>query len=76
MYSPIHSINALFDQLGLQSDDQAIEKFIAEHSPLPAEVKLSEALFWNESQKTFLHQMKAEDADWAEVVDQLDAMLR
>lgn len=76
MYSPIHSINALFEQLGLESSDQAIETFIAEHSPLPAQVKLYEADFWNKSQRTFIQQMKDEDADWAEIVDQLDAMLR
>ncbi|MGS2719020.1 DUF2789 domain-containing protein [Paraglaciecola aestuariivivens] len=76
MYSPIHTINALFEQLGLDSSDQAIEAFIAKHSPLPAQTKLYQAEFWNSSQQSFLQQMKEEDADWAEIVDQLDAMLR
>ena len=76
MYSPIHNITSLFEQLGLPSSDQAIENFIGTHSPLPAQIKLHQAEFWDLSQKTFLKQMKEEDADWAEIVDQLDAMLR
>jgi hypothetical protein len=76
MYSPIHTITSLFEQLGLPSSDQDIEDFIGKHSPLPPQVKLYQADFWNQSQRTFLKQMKEEDADWAEIVDQLDAMLR
>ncbi len=76
MYSPIHTINALFEQLGLDSTDQDIEAFIAKHSPLPAQTKLHQAPFWDQSQQSFLKQMKEEDADWAEIVDQLDVMLR
>lgn len=76
MYGPIHTINSLFKQLGLDSSDQAIEDFIAKHSPLAPKIKLYEASFWNQSQQTFLKQMKEEDADWAEIVDQFDAMLR
>ncbi len=76
MYTPIHSINSLFEQLGLDSSEKEVNAFIAAYSPLPAEVKLHDADFWNKSQRTFLRQMKEEDADWAEIVDQLDAMLR
>jgi len=74
--TPIHSIVSLFDQLGLDSTDQAIDAFIATNSPVPAAVELSKAAFWSTSQASFLKQMKDEDADWAEIVDQLDAMLR
>ena len=38
--------------------------------------KLSQCGFWNSSQASFLKQVKDEDADWAEIVDQLNAMLR
>ena len=76
MYTPIHSISSLFEQLGLGSSEKEMNAFIVANSPLPAEVKLHDADFWNTSQQTFLHQMKQEDADWAEIVDQLDAMLR
>jgi hypothetical protein len=76
MYSQIHSIHSLFDQLGLDSSDQAINAFVAKHGLLPANVKIHQADFWNEAQKSFLQQMINEDADWAEVVDELDAKLR
>ncbi|TBT33456.1 DUF2789 family protein, partial [Vibrio parahaemolyticus] len=35
-----------------------------------------EASFWTHSQAAFLKQAIEEDADWAELVDQLDVMLR
>jgi len=76
MESPIHSMSSVFDQLGLDSTDQGIEAFIDDHRPLPANIELHEADFWNASQASFLKQEKDEDADWAEIVDQLDALLR
>ncbi|MEH6550795.1 MAG: DUF2789 domain-containing protein [Pseudomonadales bacterium] len=76
METPIHSIVSLFDQLGLESTDEAVDTFINRNSPLPDNVMLHKADFWNPSQASFLKQMKDEDADWAEIVDQLDAMLR
>ena len=71
-----HSIVSLFDQLGLDSSDEAIEGFINKHNALPRNIKLHDADFWNSSQASFLKQAKDEDADWAVIVDQLDAMLR
>ena len=76
METPIHSLGSLFDQLGLDSTDEAIEAFINRNKPLPGHVELYQADFWNPSQASFLKQVKDEDADWAEIVDQLDAMLR
>ena len=76
METPFHSIVTLFDQLGLDSSDSAIDDFISKHKPLPAAMELSKADFWNPSQAAFLTQVKEEDADWVEIVDQLDAMLR
>ena len=71
-----HSLNALFDQLGLDDTDEAIEAFITSHKPVPGNLELHEAELWNSSQASFLKQAKDEDADWAEIVDQLDVMLR
>jgi len=71
-----HSLASLFDQLGLDSTDQAIEGFIKRHAPLPGDLALHDADFWSASQASFIRQAKDEDADWAEIVDQLDAMLR
>ena len=70
------SLACLFEQLGLDNTDQAIQDFISQHSPLPGDVELHEANFWNSSQASFLRQSKDDDADWAEIVDQLDVMLR
>ena len=33
METPMHSMSNLFDQLGLPSDTEAIERFIDTHSP-------------------------------------------
>ena len=76
MEAPIHSLTSLFDQLGLDSTDQAIEDFIIRNKPLPGNRDLYKADFWNPSQASFLQQAKDEDADWAEIVDQLNTMLR
>lgn len=76
METPIHSITSLFNQLGLDSANQAIEKFIDDHRPLARNIELHEAEFWSTSQASFLKQEKDDDADWAEIVDQLDALLR
>ena len=76
MEAPIHSQTSLFLQLGLDSTDSAIETFIDSHRPLAGNIELHEAKFWSASQAFFLKQVKDEDADWAEIVDQLDALLR
>ena len=72
----IHSLASLFEQLGLDSTDEAIQDFVSRNSPLPGNVELHEAEFWSSSQAVFLQQSKDEDADWAEIVDQLNVMLR
>lgn len=71
-----HSFNTLFEQLGMPSDNASIEKFVAQHSPLPREIALQDAPFWSESQSHFLEEGLEEDSDWAEIIDELDAMLR
>lgn len=71
-----HTFEKLFEQLGLDSDPESIERFIAENKPIPPEVKLHEADIWNKSQATFLRQTREDDADWAPVVDRLNAEMR
>jgi hypothetical protein len=71
-----HDLNSLFAQLGLPSEPSSIESFIRTHSPLPPAVRLSEAPFWTPSQAAFLREEILQDADWAEVVDGLNEMLR
>jgi hypothetical protein len=45
------------------------------HSSLATYVLLSEAPFWTISQASFLREEILNDADWAEVIDQLNARL-
>lgn len=71
-----HSMPALFKQLGLPSDSASIDTFIIRHTDINRQAPLYKASFWNTSQATFLKEAVEDDADWAEVVDQLDAMLR
>ena len=73
---PVHGFSDLFDQLGLPASDDAIRQFLARHSPLPDQITLADAAFWSDSQAAFLREQIAADADWAEVVDQLNAALR
>ena len=76
MEASMHTMTNLFEQLGLPSDDEAIDAFIARHRPLDPATRLSEAPFWNPAQASFLSDEILEDADWAEIVDQLDVLLR
>ncbi|MFN3579954.1 MAG: DUF2789 domain-containing protein [Pseudomonas sp.] len=68
-------IHTLFEQLGLPSDTQSIDDFIASHYPLKDDTKLSEAPFWSASQAAFLKEELREDAEWAPIVDELNARL-
>ncbi|MBG6074625.1 DUF2789 domain-containing protein [Polaromonas sp. CG_9.11] len=76
MDQPIHQFSDLFAQLGLPADESAIRLFIATHSPLRSDIELADAPFWTDSQAAFLKEEKLEDADWAELVDQLNLALR
>lgn len=70
------SLGTLFEQLGLASDDASITQFVTRYGPLPGELTLADAPFWSESQANFLREGLADDSDWAELIDELDAMLR
>jgi len=76
MEQSVHAFHELFEQLGLPSDPASIEAFIKAHAPLHDSVQLADAPFWTESQASFLREELREDADWAELVDQLNAALR
>jgi hypothetical protein len=76
MESPNHSLPSLFKQLGLSADPVGIDAFVASHSPLKPNLVLADAFFWTPAQAAFLREGIDEDADWAEVVDQLNLMLR
>jgi hypothetical protein len=71
-----HDLPALFAQLGLPSDEPAIDRFIAAHHPLPLHLRLYEAPFWSPAQAAVLREMLRDDSDWAVVVDNLNSRLR
>lgn len=70
-----HTMQNLFQQLGLDNSEQAIEYFI-QHHELPENIRLENAPFWSPAQSAFLKECLAADSDWAEVVDQLNVQLR
>ena len=74
METPIHTAVSLFDQLGLDSRSESIDAFIQEHQ-LGADIALEEASFWKSWQVAFFREVRVQDADWVEVVDELDAAL-
>jgi hypothetical protein len=76
MNSPIHTFSDLFAQLGLPSDELAIQAFIAAHTPLAAAVGLPDSDCWTRAQAAFLRESMLQDSDWAVLVDQLSASLR
>lgn len=68
------TLQSLFEQLGLPSDNAAIETFIKDHQ-LEGDQKLSDAPFWSKAQADFLREQLLADAPWAMVVDDLNAQL-
>ncbi len=71
-----HQFCELFAQLGLPSEVQEVAAFIQRHTPLPATTRLEDAPFWSSAQAALLREEILGDADWAEVVDQLNLALR
>ena len=76
MNAGFHRFGELFEQLGLAADQASIRAFITRHAPLPPHVRLADAPCWNPAQRQLLHESICHDADWADVVDRLDAALR
>lgn len=65
----------LFAQLGLENSEEAIESFISEHRGMNDSRHIEEAPFWSDSQASFLRGALLEDAEWVEIIDQLNAEL-
>lgn len=75
MQAQQHTMSNLFAQLGLPSDEAAVEEFIATHRPLESGTALYRAPFWSAAQRSFLKEEIIEDADWAAVIDELNGRL-
>lgn len=70
------TINDLFTQLGLSNGQRQIDNFIDQHRGLAQNIRIEDAPFWTPSQSNFLCVSLQEDAEWAELIDQLSALLR
>lgn len=70
-----YSLEDLFAQLGLNSEKEAVDSFIAQHRPLPNEVALYRAPIWSPTQRTFLKEEIIGDGEWALAIDELNRRL-
>lgn len=71
-----HDFTNLFAQLGLANDAESIQLFIRANSPLAPDVRLEDARFWTPAQSALIKDELVDDADWAQVVDRLNIVLR
>ena len=76
MEPPVHRFGDLFRQLGLADGPADIAASLTRHRPLPAKTVLADAPIWSPAQSRFLREGIADNADWAQVVSELDASLR
>lgn len=74
MSQTIPRMTHLFDQLGLDSSETAIQSFIVMHQ-LDAETSITQANIWTEGQRQFLSEKIKSDGHWAIVIDQLNEAL-
>lgn len=68
-------MTSLFAQLGEPNDAASIARFMDLHGHMRGHTNLHEAAFWSPSQAAFLRDAIAQDANWAPVVDALNAGL-
>lgn len=71
-----HTFTELFKQLGLPNDVVSIDTFLKLRRPLASATRVEDAPFWSLSQRHFLKEQMANDADWAELIDRLSLALR
>lgn len=69
-----YTLEHLFDQLGLSSEDDDIDDFIEAHQ-LPKDVKITDAPYWTDSQRALVKEKLLADDDWAPIIDDLNTRL-
>tara|TARA_R110001583_G_C5590017_1_gene403667 strand:+ start:807 stop:1040 length:234 start_codon:yes stop_codon:yes gene_type:complete len=75
MDTSAHTLQTLFQQLGLPSEPEQIDQFIRQHRPETGIDRLEGANFWTPSQARFIQEALYQDSDWSEVVDELNVRL-
>ena len=74
MFEQQPTLELLFEQLGLEASQEAIDQFIKTHQ-LPADVALHQAEFWTIGQRQFLESHWEKDDEWIVVIDELNEQL-
>ena len=74
MFDQQPTLELLFEQLGLDASQEAIDKFIESHQ-LTTDIPLHHAPFWTQAQHDFLISHWKKDDEWAMVVDILNEQL-
>jgi hypothetical protein len=74
MSANTRTLEELFEQLGLSSQQIHMERFIEKHQIKSGSV-LPDAIYWTSNQKAFLIEAKADDSEWSEAVDRLANLL-
>ena len=74
MFDQQPTLELLFDQLGLSSTQEDIDRFIEAHQLKEGEM-MHLADFWTENQKQFLSSHWQKDDEWAIVIDTLNELL-
>ena len=69
-----HSLRTLFAQLCLENNEQAMAQFIRQHKLSP-DTAIQDAPFWNQAQASFLRESLKQDAEWCEVIDELNTLM-
>ncbi len=72
---PAKTMTELFKQLGLPSDEASIQVFLAQNEGVCRHCGLVQAVIWTDSQRNFLKEAVADDADWALTAEALTAAL-
>jgi hypothetical protein len=72
----LYSLIDLFAKLGLPNSTDEIDAFIERYRPLPQAEPLASAACWTTEQAAFLREARESHSDWAEIVDELNCLLR
>lgn len=74
MDTSAHNMATLFAQLGLDNDERAVSQFLQQHKLAPG-MAIQDAPFWTQAQAAFLRESLKQDAEWCEIIDELNALL-
>lgn len=74
MDTSAHTLTTLFAQLGLENDERAVNLFVQQHKLAPG-MAIQDAPFWNAAQAGFLRESLKQDAEWCEIIDELNTLL-